>query len=121
MKLSSVLCASCAALLLQACDDSTGSSSSSRIDPAIAGTWARIGGTRFSDTLIFLDARYQTPYGSGTGTHFSASGGVAKCGYPLEVCGEYKRSNDTLYFEALLGQAPDGVVPSITNAYLWVP
>ncbi len=116
-------------LSLAACDSgsSTGSNGSGRIDPAIAGTWARAQAKSVFDTLILTDAKYQTPYGSGNGSAFDAKNGVAHCGPGLGLCGEYQLVAggpvDTLYFQGLLGQtAPDASVPRNANTtYFRVP
>jgi len=106
---------------------STGSNGSDRIDPAIAGIWARANAKSVFDTLILTDAKYQTPYGSGNGSAFDAKNRVAHCGPSLELCGEYLLVAggpvDTLYFNGLLGQAaPDSAVPrNLKTTYLRVP
>jgi len=127
MKKLALLASLATALLLAACGgDSTGPSSA-RIDPAIAGTWAKANATFATDTLIFTDAKYRTPYGSGNGSAFDAASGVAHCGPALELCGEYQLvtggPKDTLYFKGLLGvTVPDASVPRLSSyAYFRVP
>lgn len=112
---------------LTGCDSSTGSSDSGRIDPAIAGTWARANAKSVFDTLILTDAKYQTPNCSGVGSKFTAKNGVVNHGPNMSLCGEYQLviggPVDTLYFNGLFSLAtPDATVPRNSNTtYFRVP
>ena len=129
MKTRILLSSLAAALLLAACGgDSTGpSSGSGRIDPAIAGTWAKANAAYFYDTLILTETKYQTPFASGVGTHFDAINGLSHSGPDMVLSGEYQLvtggPKDTLYFKGLMGSpAPDATVPhTADNAYFRVP
>ena len=120
MKISTALGLTTTLALLAACGGTDGGSGSARIDPTVAGTWVKIKKSgSLSDTLIMTDSKYQTPYASGAGAKFWAADGVAEHGPDRIPCGEYVLSGDTLYFEGLLGDDPDGVVNKATvPAYL---
>jgi hypothetical protein len=117
----------CAALFLvlfglSACSNDSNpsvSDSSGRIDPGLLGTWVE-NPSAFSrpDTLIFAENKIRTPFFSAVGTQFTAKDGVVKGGPSMTAYGEYARFGDTLYFDALLGQAPDGVDKNTAERFL---
>jgi hypothetical protein len=141
MKMRVLLLPLCA-MLLASCNDSSSStptatssrndSSSStptasdstpaRIEAGLVGSWAKPNATFATDTLIFTDSKYRTPYLSGNGSLFSATGGVAKGGPGMAIVGKYLLDKDTLYFDAILGSAPSNMAVTKTayNRYLRV-
>jgi len=132
LKIRILLASLFAALLLAACEggSTSPSSGSSRIDPAIAGTWAKANATSSSfatDTLILTDTKYRTPTASGVGSYFDAISGLSHSGPDMSLSGEYQLvtggPKDTLYFKPLLGvTVPDASVPHNLNyAYFRVP
>jgi hypothetical protein len=127
MKMRVLLLPLCA-MLLASCNDSSSSSptaagsTSTRIEAGLVGSWAKPNATFATDTLIFTDAKFRTPYLSGNGSLFSATGGVAKGGPGMAIVGKYLLDKDTLYFDGILGSAPSNmaVTKSSTNRYLRV-
>lgn len=93
---------------------------SSRIETGLVGNWAKTAARFSTDTLIFTEAKFRTPFLSGTGSLFSAKDGLVKGGPDMATVGEYQRSGDSLWFDGLLGSAPDGIVRGETNLYLRV-
>ncbi len=92
---------------------------SGRIEAGLVGTWVENPAAHAKpDTLIFADNKIRTPFFSAVGTQFTAKDGVVKGGPSMTAWGEYLRFGDTLYFDALLGQAPDGVDKSKADRYL---
>lgn len=125
MKLSILAFAALPFAILSGCDDGSSSTTSGptnsgngRIEAALVGTWVE-NPWRYStpDTLIFTATRYRTQYLSGVGTQFTAKDGLVKGGPDNTTVGEYLRVDDTLYFDGLLGQAPNGVDPSTARRY----
>jgi hypothetical protein len=118
-----------AIILLGLCacsDDATGSDSnnqsgSGRIEAGMVGTWVE-NPSRFStpDTMVFSESKIRTRFFSAVGTQFSAKDGLVKGGPSMVTYGEYVRVGDTLYFDALLGEAPDGVDTTTAARYLKV-
>lgn len=122
MRRSSLLRIAAASAALVACDDdSSTSSDGGRIDPALIGSWAKQGASMFSDTLVFTEAKYQVPYCSGVGQSFWAQDGIVSHSSNKDVCGEYLIAKDTLYYESLLGETPDGVDKSTAGVYFRIP
>jgi hypothetical protein len=100
-------------------DDSspTGSpSASGRIEAGLVGTWIDSSSV-FPDTIIFSENKIQVPFFSGLGTQFSAQNGVVKGGPDNEIFGEYLLSGDTLYYDELLNEAPNGVNKATASKY----
>lgn len=100
----------------------TGSSAlspSGRIEAGLIGTWVE-NPAKYStaDTLIFSDTKYRTPYLSGVGTMFTAKSGIVSGGPSNTVYGEYLRSDDTLWFDGLLGESANGVDKTKARRYL---
>jgi len=94
-------------------------SASGRIEAALVGTWVENPVKFFTaDTLIFSDTRYRTPYLSGTGSLFTAKSGIVSGGPDNKTVGEYLRSDDTLWFDGLLGASPDGVSKTTSRRYV---
>jgi hypothetical protein len=121
MKIHVFAAISVSLIALCACSDSsspTGSQSASgRIEAGLMGTW--IDNTSFfPDTIIFAENKIQVPFYSGLGTQFSAKNGLVKGGPDNEVFGEYLLSGDTLYYDALLLEEPDGVDKATASKYL---
>lgn len=109
-------------LAFAACDDDSSTApEGSRIDPALVGSWAKPNASMFRDTLVFTEAKYQTPYCSGVGQSFWAQGGIVRHSPNKDVCGEYLIAKDTLYYEALLGEAPNGVDKAKAGVYFRIP
>jgi hypothetical protein len=111
-----------AAFGICACSENSNPSNSGpsgRIEAGLAGTWVE-NPPRFSrpDTLVFSESKIRTPFFSGTGTLFSAKDGLVKGGPDGVAYGEYLRFGDTLYFDALLGDAPNGVDTAAAGRYL---
>ena len=87
----------------------TGSQSTSgRIEAGLVGTWIDNSAV-FPDTIIFAESKIQVPFFPAVGTQFSAKNGLVKGGPDNEVFGEYLLSGDTLYYDELLAEAPNGV------------
>jgi len=98
---------------------SQGLSASGRIEAALVGTWLENPKKFFNpETLIFSDARFKTPYLSGTGSLFTAKSGIVSGGPDSKIVGEYLRSDDTLWFDGLLGSSPDGVSKTTSRRYV---
>lgn len=96
-------------------------SGSGRIEAGLIGTWVEDPPSASRpDTLIFAENKIRTPFLSAVGTGFTAKDGLVKGGLPLKAYGEYLRFGDTLYFDALLGDAPDGVDKQTADRYLKV-
>ena len=121
MKIRFPVFSAMAVLFLLACseDSNPANPDSGRIEPGLVGTWVE-NPSRFSEpeTLLFTDAKIRTPFFSGVGTYFSAKDGLVKGGPDWNVYGEYLRFGDTLYFDALLGETPDGVDKTKAARYL---
>lgn len=120
MKLRILAAITFSMLGLSACSDdsATGSpSASGRIEAGLAGTWID-NSPFFPDTMSFAEDKIRVPFFSAVGTGFSARNGVVKGGPDDEVFGEYLLSGDTLYYDALLFEAPDGVDKATASKYL---
>jgi hypothetical protein len=99
----------------------TGSpSASGRIEAGLAGTWID-NSPFFPDTMIFAENKIRVPFFSAVGTRFSARNGVVKGGPDDEVFGEYVLSGDTLYYDALLLEPPNGVNKATASKYFRQP
>jgi hypothetical protein len=121
MKIQIFAAISVSLIALCACSDDsspTGSQSASgRIQAGLVGTW--IDNSSLSpDTIIFAENKIQVPYFSAVGTQFSAKNGQVKGGPDNNIFGEFLLSGDTLYYDALLGGAPDGVNKATADIYL---
>lgn len=121
MKMQIFAVISVSLIALCACSDGSGptgsQSTSGRVEAGLMGTW--IDDTSFfPDTIIFAENKIQVPFYSGLGSQFSAKNGLVKGGPDDEVFGEYLLSGDTLYYDALLLEAPDGVNKATASKYL---
>ncbi len=121
MKIQFFAAISVSLIALCACSDSsspTGSQSTSgRIEAGLVGTW--IDNAPFiPDTIIFAENKIKVPFFFGVGTEFSAKDGLVKGGPSSEIFGEYLLSGDTLYYDALLAEAPNGVNKATAAKYL---
>ncbi len=129
------LCASILlGFLLVACDKENGAQSAvgspevsgagelagGRIETGLVGNWAKPSARFLSDTLIFTETKFRTPFLSGTGSLFSAKAGLVKGGPDMKTVGEYQLSGDSLWFDGLLGSEPNGIVRGESNLYLRV-
>ena len=120
MKIRILTGISASLIALCACSDGSGPtdppSASGRIEAGLTGTW--IDDSPFKpDTLIFAENKIRVPFFSGVGTGFSAKNGIVKGGPDDEVFGEYILSGDTLFYEALLLELPNGVNKTTASKY----
>ncbi|HQF56689.1 MAG TPA: hypothetical protein PK208_16335 [Fibrobacteria bacterium] len=96
------------------------------LDSDLAGVWVKPTASSTSDTLIFDNAKFRTPYTSGIPPLLDASNGKIHCGSDMELCGEYRivksSMQDTLFFKGVRAIDSDSLVKDpVSTAYLRAP
>lgn len=107
-------------IALSACSggsDPTGpQSGSGRIEAGLVGTWIDTSAV-FPDTIIIAEDGIRVPFFSAVGTSFSAKDGLVKGGPDNDIFGEYLLSVDTLYYDEIFLETPNGVDKATASKY----